>query len=140
MAKVKSKEHAEHNECVCEYLDKANAYPDWVITTAFYTSLHYLQFKLFPLKVIIGKTSIKVEDFDHYHSVLNSTKRRLGRHERFQDLVEEKCPASIAGNYNRLLELSFTARYSNYNYEVDIVDESKSKLAEIKKYCVKASK
>jgi hypothetical protein len=135
MAKQLSKQHAEHNEKACDYLHSCANFPDWVITTSFYSSLHYLRHKLFPFKIVVKKVPIKVEDFDHFHSVSNATGKRLGRHERFQKLVEDKCPKEISFNYVRLLELSNSARYTDYNYENIFVEDAKKKLNSIKAFC-----
>lgn len=41
--------HAAHNEKACDYLLKSRLFNDWVITTAFYSALHYVQDEIFPL-------------------------------------------------------------------------------------------
>jgi hypothetical protein len=141
MAKKKSLDHAIHNESVCNYLDKEPNFCDWVITTSFYSSLHYLTAKLFPFNHVLkkAKQSVKCEDFDQYHRLEYHNDKSQGRHERFKCLVEKKCPTPIASHYSRLLELSYTARYTNYNYERAIVDEAKAKLEEIKNFCTGVS-
>lgn len=138
MAKQKSKEHAEHNEKVCSYLDSSNNFPDWVITTSFYSSLHYLRHRIFPFKVILDKKnpSVKIDTFDEFHSFESSQGRKLGRHERFRCLVEKKCPVEIAACYSKLLDLSFSARYSEYNYDTSFAIDAKAKLKEIKEFCL----
>ena len=77
MVKQKSKDHAIHNELACIYLDKCTDFPDWVITTSFYSSLHFLQHKLFPIKVGLGKIrgktqSVVFDDFESYHLFKNN--------------------------------------------------------------------
>lgn len=138
MAKQKSKEHAEHIESASVYLDSSNQYPDWVITTCFYSSLHYLRHKVFPFSIVLGKKipNYKVECFEDFHTFQTRNGKKLGRHERFRCLVEEKCPINVASGYGRLLELSYGARYSDYNYDEIFVREAQKCLAEIKTHCV----
>ena len=44
-------EHAKHNEDACHYLNQSGKYNDWVITTAFYSAMHYVQYELFSMEV-----------------------------------------------------------------------------------------
>lgn len=135
--KEKSKNHALHNEKVCDYLAKELDYSDWVITTAFYSSLHFISYKVFPFThQLAKKQNVRINSFEQYHSMLNLSKSRMGRHERFVKLVEHKCPKYIANKYSRLLELSFTARYADYSYDADVVKEVLNSLISIKEYCL----
>ncbi|MEJ7683795.1 MAG: hypothetical protein WKG06_39235 [Segetibacter sp.] len=43
-------DHAIHNENVCSYLELKKEYADWIITTAFYSALQFVSYKIFPLK------------------------------------------------------------------------------------------
>lgn len=43
------KQHAIHNEEACDFLLSSNKFNDWVITTAFYSALHFVQHEIFPL-------------------------------------------------------------------------------------------
>lgn len=45
-------DHATHNEEVCSHLDDNTKYSDWIITTAFYSAMHFMKHKIFPLKII----------------------------------------------------------------------------------------
>jgi len=45
----KRRKHAIHNEQVCDYLLASNEFHDWVVTTAFYAALHFVQSDIFPL-------------------------------------------------------------------------------------------
>lgn len=40
--------HGEHNKCACDELIKGKKYFDWIVTTAFYSSIHYIDSKIFP--------------------------------------------------------------------------------------------
>jgi hypothetical protein len=140
MAKASSLDHATHNEKVCTFLDGADpAFKDWVITTSFYSALHYLRERVFPFNLIVAGNKIKIDNFEYYHSVCSMAKgkKSMGRHERFRELVSQKCDKGISSYYDRLLELSFTARYTDYNYPKEISDDALLKLNEIKTYCIK---
>ncbi|HCA42575.1 MAG TPA: hypothetical protein DEP28_04900, partial [Bacteroidetes bacterium] len=62
-----SLDHAEHNEKACQLLFKTNEFNDWVVTTAFYSSLHSVSFKLFPLT----NDENKYESLSTYYKALH---------------------------------------------------------------------
>lgn len=66
---TKSLNHALHNDKTLKYLDKSPDHLDWVITVAFYSSLYFVRYKLFPMKITKenGDTHVH-EDFDNYCS------------------------------------------------------------------------
>ena len=134
MSKIKSIDHAIHNEKVCNYLSKKSDYGDWIITTAFYSALHFLRHKIFPfyMNTEDGK-KIKVSEFEVYCLFCNLHK---SKHAIFSELVEKKAKP-IAPEYNNLKDISFTARYVNYNYDRDISSLAKKQLLKIKEYCLK---
>lgn len=43
--------HALHNEAVCNYLELKFEFANWIITTAFYASLQFVSYKIFPFEV-----------------------------------------------------------------------------------------
>ena len=122
--------HALHNEEVCKYLDKRTDFTDWVITTAFYSSLHFVYYKIFQ---ITTKSKI-YNDFDKYYN--NNNPQDLSPHKFTSKLIEEKHPY-IAAYYNKLKDICWTARYHNYNYSKEYSDEAKELLRRIKNYCIK---
>ena len=105
------KEHAEHNEEACHYLNQSGKYNDWVITTAFYSAMHYLQYELFPLE--IGD-----EVFDSFNSYYRSRCRYINdkpsKHQTTIEIVQTRLP-NCNRFYRWLHDECFTARYSNYN-------------------------
>lgn len=125
-------DYALHNEKTCKYLDKRPEFTDWVITTAFYSALHFVRYKLFPLSLEINGKEIKVNDFEKYFKINNPMK--LSKHSLLSDLVEEHHP-KIASAYNKLRDISWTARYNNYKYPREISNDAKKKLETIKTYC-----
>lgn len=42
--------HAKHNYEVCFFLYEKTKYNDWIITTAYYSAIHFVYYKLFPNK------------------------------------------------------------------------------------------
>jgi len=99
-----SLQHAEHNENTCNYLaSDRNKHNDWVITTAFYASLHYLRHKIFPSIINVAT----FEDYCTQESIYGK------KHKVMHNLVEDNCTDDIAAAYNQMLDISFTARYSN---------------------------
>jgi hypothetical protein len=127
-----SLKHASHNEKVCMFLS-TDEFNDWVITTAFYSSLHYLRHKIFPLSISKEKT---YPSFDIYYNCLPISKKN-GKHAAMRLLVEEECPEDISTAYNRLMDTCFTARYNKYKYSNKIAKSAKKWLNPIKAYSLK---
>ena len=120
-----SLQHAQHNETTCDYLAKdKNQHNDWVITTAFYASLHYLRHKIFP-------TEVSANSFEDYCKKENIYSQK---HKIMRKLVEENCEDAIAAAYNQMLDISFTARYSNYKYSNKIAKLAQKRLVAIRNY------
>jgi hypothetical protein len=86
------KEHAKHNEELCDFLISVGKYNDWVITTAFYSAIHYVQSKIFPLRV----GTVTYFNLNHYFSINKFNHR--GRHGAMIDLTWQYLPA-VAGEY-----------------------------------------
>lgn len=118
-------EHARHNERVCNYLSKKPDFTDWVITTAFYSALHFAEHKIFPFNTYTS--------FDNYY---RANSANTNKHKALVDLVEKKLP-DIARYYNYLRDLSWTARYQNYKYERKECLIAQNHLKQIKEYCTK---
>ena len=53
-------EHALHNEETCNYFNKKPDFLDGVITTAFYSDLHFVRDKLLPIEVEINNKKVKI--------------------------------------------------------------------------------
>jgi hypothetical protein len=130
-------QHGLHNEKVCEYIDLKQDFADWTITTAFYSALQFVKYKIFPFKMpaIEGKET-NIEDLDDYILYQrNNTSNKVDRHQVLADLVEKHCPV-ISEDYNWLLDMSKNARYSNYQHPKEIANKSKRLMRVIKKHCV----
>lgn len=127
-------DYAQHNEKACRYLDKKPEFADWVITTAFYSALHYVRYKIFPIFIERDSKKIKIKDFENYFRINNPL--NLSKHSLLSNLVEEK-HSKIANDYNKLRDISWSARYSNYKYPREVSNDSKKRLERIKEYCTK---
>lgn len=129
-------QHGLHNEKVCDYIDLKPEFSDWAITTAFYSALQLVKYKIFPFKMpaIEGKqTNIEdLEDFIRYKR--NNIMNKADRHQVLADLVEEYC-ADISEDYNWLLDMSKNARYSNYQQPKEIAGKARRLMTKIKKHC-----
>lgn len=114
------KKHAIHNQEVCDFLLSTNRFNDWVITTAFYAGLHFVQHELFPL-IDGNKTYADLNEY--YGSVLKKQNKHLSKHFATIQLVNSKLPECSA-YYRWLHDACMTARYNNYT-----VSDKKAKQA-----------
>jgi hypothetical protein len=129
--------HARHNEKVCDYLNLKTEFSDWVITTAFYSSLHYVSYKIFPIDVpaLGGKPTqlTTLDEYYNYHSLTN----KKNKHYALLDLVRKHC-VPISEDYNWLLDMSMNARYTNYQAIPQVANKAKSLLIKIRNYCCRS--
>ncbi len=125
-------EYAKHNEKACRYLDKKQEFTDWVITTAFYAALHFVRYKIFPITRTLGGKKVKFNDFENYYRSNNPL--NVSKHLLLSDLVQELHP-TIAVDYDKLKDISWTARYNNYKYSREVSNDAKSRLEKIRNYC-----
>lgn len=123
------KEHAEHNEKLCDILLGLKDYNDWVTTTAFYSALHYVQGKLFPL----SKGGVTFKDFNAYYSTLS--RPRNSRHDVNIQLVCRYISA-IRSEYRSLFDICMNARYHNYVVSDGKANKARRHLTAIKSKCV----
>lgn len=128
-------QHGEHNEKACEYLKLGPNYGDWVITTAFYTALHFVSSKIFPFEVpgIEGKKT-KIENIDQYFNYTKAKGRNISKHELLLDLVEKRI-SSAFDFYDWLLSTATTARYSHYQHDITVSNLAVSYMKKIKTIC-----
>lgn len=92
MAKSKDRFiHGEHNEQACDLIAANNNFPDWVITTAFHTALHFVTYKIFPFTYKVGGNSLNFDTIEQWQSFKNYSSNK--RHELLKDLVAVHCQA-----------------------------------------------
>ena len=128
--------HGSHNEAACTYLiNSPTDLSDWVITAAFYTSLQFVSYKIFPFQVdaIAGKKTT-IEDISQYSNYGNP--KRLSRHELLDALVAKHC-GEISEDYTWLMDMSMTARYVNYQQPKPVAGKALALMTKIKKHCTK---
>lgn len=125
-------DHANHNESVCDLLLQSGKF-DWVVTTAFYSSLHFVQHKIFPLK---QKTAdgqkFDVPNFNVFSKGFNPLQK--SKHELLIELVEKHC-SDIAPEYNWLYDACRNSRYHQYHIKEGTAKKAKDSLNKIKAYC-----
>ncbi len=129
--------HANHNAEVCEHLYKKTEYHDWIVTTAFYSSIYYCDYKIFPFETIIEGKNYTFTNLDNYHQFYNILHRqdKISKHLLRSILVKEKIEV-ISSNFNKLWNLSKTARYYNYDVDKDFSKLAFDVLERIKKECI----
>jgi hypothetical protein len=120
--------HARHNKAAFDYLDKANSYPDWVITTAFYCAMHYAYAVIFPFTEV-SVTYKNIEEYYNKHKRVGDTKHSLTL-----ALIQKK-HALIAEKYKQLKDTAHAARYQDYTHPQPVVSKMKRNLRTIEEYC-----
>lgn len=126
---TKRRDHALHNEKVCKFLYEENKYQDWVITTAFYSALHFVRYKIFPLQ-IDGYT---YNNFDIYFA--RNRDVGLSQHQHLIDLSKRYLPKKLRGGFSRLFSNCMHARYNDYLMEQEDVETSIVYLEQLKSFC-----
>jgi|SRR5579872_2772865 len=123
------KRHAEHNEHLCDHLIEVKGYNDWVVTTAFYSALQYMQGKIFPL-VAEGRT---YHSFDSYY-IHYKKSSRAEKHRARIELVQRHLPQA-EGAYRWLYDTCMKARYYNYKISDARALKAKEYLGIVKSHC-----
>jgi len=121
-----SLDHAMHNEELCYLLNNDKKFCDWVVTTAFYSSLHYSEYQLFPFK--IGPT--EYSSFDVYYNAFKSNNDN--KHDARKRLVYSNINSKAGAAYNWLKDLCWTARYYDYQITKEEADAAVEKLQIVK--------
>lgn len=123
--------HALNNEKACNYLKESGAFPDWVITTAFYSALQFVKYKGFPI-IIDGDT---FNTFDEYMADY----KRKNEYGTSPHVVIKKFLTKhfrkISSPYIELFDSCFNARYVDYDIRAKELNTAINNLAEIKKFC-----
>jgi hypothetical protein len=123
--------HANHNCDTHALLAATPGHEDWVVTLAFYASLHFLRHKLFPFEFHQKETIYNCDTFDYYYTVLS---HRVGKHGAMRALVETQCPRPVSIAYNRLMDMCFNARYNQYDVSKDAADLASARMHLIKEF------
>jgi len=127
---MKKKIHGRRNQALSIELFSGNKYYDWVITTAFYAAIHYVEDKILP-KTINGI---------HCKS-LNDVKKAYvmsGRHQARERLVFENLPLTCAAKYKWLDDQSRNSRYVTYKISKPLAEKALEYLEVIHAACYQA--
>lgn len=129
---MSKKLHAQHNEKVCEILSKLDGCNDWVVTTAFYSALHYVQHEIFPH----NDGYREYPNFESYYNGHRFIGKKPNRHLVTVDLVRDNLP-ECGKSYKFLYQTCMTARYHNYKIPESISNSSLKHLETVKESLVK---
>lgn len=126
-----SSDHASHNEELALELIQMKKYYDWVITTAFYSALHYSEFQLFPFH--FGPTEYTC--FDDWYTAFKTIKDN--KHDARKRLVYSNINPKAGAAYNWLKDECWTARYYDYSTNEDDAKTAIEKLNILKSHIAK---
>ncbi len=130
MAKYNHIDHALHNEKVCNFISKKEDYGDWIITTAFYSAIHYVRYLMIPSTLSDGTV------INCFEALFNSQRGASeGRH-GFQNRYVTTNITVIAIEYKQLHDWCNQARYFEYNQPRVLAQQAKDNLHKIKKHVV----
>ena len=127
----KKKEHAQRNLDLCLSLLNEGKYNDWVITTAFYSAVKFVEYALFPFV----HNKIEYSDFNEYYEV-KSNNGVPNKHTIRKRLVSDELQ-QIRTQYRELFDECHTARYYDYNISPSKAIEAKKNAEFIKSECLK---
>ncbi len=127
-----SKEQGLHNEEACNALIGLTGFNDWVVTTAFYSALHFVDHAMFPRKY-------KNKLYRHFGEFSRDENyQNLSRHEFRCDIVWQFFP-SIGPDFEWLFNQCMIARYRDYHVSIKDATEARESLSRIKDLCVPAN-
>ncbi len=121
------KRHGGHNKSLCDNLYTAQTHNDWVITTAFYSCIHYIDHLLFPLSHH-GSLFNSIEQANNY---LGTPSRHVARKRLVQLYLADQLD-----NYNYLDKSCRNARYIDYQVNAAKSEIAKTKAELLIQYCL----
>lgn len=124
-------EHAKHNQEACDFLHESGRFNDWVVTTAFYAALYYVNNELFPAQYDVGGKPILYRNFDEYLNHVSGVKKP---HNVRLALVAEYLP-DIYAEYKTLHDQCWTSRYKCYSIQPEIAVLCRQCMQTIKEVC-----
>jgi len=125
-------EHGEHNEELCDHLlGLEKRFNDWVVTTAFYACIHFVESKLFPL-------TNGDKDFESFNAYCdfqhNENNSKLSKHALKAQLVKIYLPA-INTQYRMLKDACMNSRYTDYQVSDNKAQSCRDTMKVIKRNC-----
>ena len=124
------KEHGQRNLNLSKILLDDGDYNDWVVTTSFYSAVHFVEHALFPLI----ENGVEYSNFNEYWQAV-SYPIHVSKHSCKKNLVS-KYISSIKAEYRELLDDCSTARYNNYVVTDYNANQAKVKADKIKIACL----
>jgi len=122
-------DHARHNRDACDSFIQLGNYNDWVITTAFYSAIHFIDHKLFPLIDYRGRSVSDIGQFSKMEGV--------SKHEARILIISLRLPSQNT-NFGFLYNQCLTARYINYHVSLETAEKAREKLRLIEEECTNA--
>ncbi len=129
MAKKNKEEHAQRNKDLANQLLKEGIYLDWVVTTSFYSSIHFIENNLLPT-TIQGNTCNELFDVKKVYKADNL-------HQTREWLCQEKLTFTTATKYKWLSDNSKNARYTSYKISKAVAEKALINLDAIEIECKK---
>lgn len=133
--------HAEHNYNVCNFLAQSDVDAnDWIVTTAFYSVLHYCENSLFPADYYVDSNAKEINHYSSFEDFVQSfrnsfpNRRNASPHKVRRWLIENQVD-EISFEYCALADNCFMARYNNYRISEEGKEEAIRFLNFIKEYC-----
>lgn len=132
-----SRKHAEHNEKACDHLlsnpnEEGVTFHDWVVTTAFYSAMHYVQHEIFPLT--IGDNVYNTFN-EYYHKHFKGSEKP-SKHTATAELVRINIYNAYAA-YKSLVDTCHTARYTDYQTTEAVAIVARKRLDQVKAFLKK---
>ncbi|WP_166921976.1 hypothetical protein [Flavobacterium poyangense] len=121
------KEFGDRNKALSDKLLEEKIYYDWVITTAFYSSIHFVEDKILPLKISTTECKCIAEVKKAY--------KMNGRHEAREKLVFDNLGTVVGAKYRWLDDRSRYSRYETFKHQPAEGAKAQEYLNFIKKVC-----
>lgn len=123
----RQRDHGERNRKLSHELLAGKVYYDWVVTTAFYSTIHLLENKILPAR-INGAECKEIAD-------VKRAFQAQGRHQAREILVQHETNMDIAVKYKWLDDKSRFSRYTTYKVDAGVANKAIEYLDKIHSYC-----
>ncbi len=132
--------HGLHNEKAFKFLLTDIEFIDWIITTAFYSTIHIVDNKLFPFTEAKGANTTKFKTLDKYFYYYKQQNPgwKGSKHELRQMLVRDKLHGDVYADFSWLKDNCWTARYIDYTFPNPNLYKARAEasLACVKQHCI----
>lgn len=124
---AKKRDFGERNKDLSNFLLEGKKYYDWVVTTAFYSCIHFVEDYILPTE-IFGKNCETISEVKFAYKM-------EGRHAARERLVFDKINAQVGARYKWLDDHSRNARYKTYKIQPAEALKAQEYLNYIHKFC-----